>query len=136
MKSSGPPLRRVIQDTVEDKLSDAVLRNEFERFPGVFEVEAEVTKITSAVIDAIKKMSGVLNVKRSGDLLTVSCSKDLKSEIEKTITENNGVLVHIKAQSYTSKALVDVEKNEIVLKTAEKVVPDPEPVGALVGDDK
>jgi len=130
------PLRRVIQDMIEDKLSDAVLRNEFERFPRVFEVEAEVAKITSAVINAIKKMSGVRNVKRSGDLLTVYCSEDLKSQIEKTITENNSVLVHIKAQSYTSKALVDVAGNEIVLKTAEKVVPDPEPVGALMGDDK
>jgi len=130
------PLRRVIQDMVEDKLSDAVLRNEFERFPRVFEVEAEVTKITSAVIGAIKEMKGVLKVERAGDSLTIYCSEDLKSEIEKTITENNGFLVNIKTQSYISKAVVDVEGEEIVLKTKGKPVPHPAAVGALMGDDK
>jgi hypothetical protein len=130
------PLRRVIQDMVEDKLSDAVLRNEFKVSDRVFEVEAEVTKITSAIIDAIKGIKGVLKVERAGDLLTIDCSEDLKSQIEKTITENNGVLVHIKAQSYTSKALVDMEENEIVLKTEGKLVPHPAAVGAFMGDDK
>jgi ATP-dependent Clp protease ATP-binding subunit ClpC len=130
------PLRRVIQDMVEDKLSEAVLRNEFKVFDRVFEVEAEVTEITSAVIDAIKVMKGVLGVERSGNLLAVSCSEDLKSDIEEAIKDNGGFLVHIKVQSYISKALVDVEENEIVLKTEEKLAPHPAPVGALTGDDK
>ncbi len=130
------PLRRVIQDMVEDKLSEAVLRGEFKVFDRVFEVEAEMTEITSAIIDAIKAMKGVLSVKSSGDLLTVYCSEDLKSDIEKIIKDNNGLLVNIKMQSYISKALVDVADNEIVLKAAEKLVPDPAPVGALTGDDK
>jgi hypothetical protein len=81
-------------------------------------------------------MKGVLSVKSSGDLLTVYCSEDLKSDIEKIIKDNNGLLVNIKMQSYISKALVNVEENEIVLKAEEKLVPDPAPVGALTGDDK
>jgi hypothetical protein len=130
------PLRRVIQDMVEDKLSEAVLRGEFKVFDRVFEVEAEVTEITPAIIDAIKAMKGVLSVKRSGDLLTVYCSEDLKSHIEEIIKDNNGLQVNIKMQSYISKALVDVEENEIVLKTGEKLALAPAPVGALTGDDK
>ena len=142
------PLRRVIQEMVEDKLSEAVLRAEFKVFERVFEVEAEMKKvsstvidaemgeITSSIIDAIKAMKGVLSVKRSGDLLTVYCSEDLKSDIEKTIQDNSGFLVHIKVRSYVSKALVDVEENEIVLKTDEKLVPHPAAVGALLGDDR
>jgi hypothetical protein len=126
------PLRRVIQDMVEDKLSEAVLRDEFK----FFEVKAEMTKVTSDVINAIKGMSGVQKVERAGDLLTVSCSKDLKSEIEKTIKDSGGFLVNIEVHKSSPKALVDVEGNEIVLKTAKKPVPDPEPVGALMGDDK
>jgi len=39
-------------------------------------------------------------------------------------------------QSYISKALMDVEENEIVLKAEEKLVPYPAAVGALLGDDK
>ncbi len=130
------PLRRVIQDMVENRLSEAVLRNEFKVFERVFVVEAEMTEITSDIIDAIKAMKGVLSVDRSEDLLTIYCSADLKSQIEKTIKDNDGSFVHIKVQSYISKALVDVEENEIVLKTEEKLVPHAATVGALLGDDK
>ena len=130
------PLRRAIQDMVEDKLSEAVLRNEFKVFDRIFAVEAEVTEVTSAIIDAIKTMHGVLSINRSEDLLTIYCSEDLKSQIEKTIMDNNGFLVHIKIHGYISKALVDLEDNEIVLKTDEKFVPHPSTVGALLGDDK
>ena len=130
------PLRRVIQDMIEDRLSEAVLRNEFKVFDRVFVVEAEVTEITSTIIDAIKAMHGVLSINRSEDLLTIYCSEDLKSQIEKTIMDNNGFLVHLKIHGYISKALVDLEDNEIVLKTDEKLVPHPSTVGALLGDDK
>jgi ATP-dependent Clp protease ATP-binding subunit ClpA len=130
------PLRRVIQDMLEDKLSEAVLRDEFKVFERVFVVEVKMTEITSTIIDAIKVMKGVLSVDRSEDLLTIYCSEDLKSQIEKTIKDNDGLLDHIKMQSYTSKALVDVEENEIVLKTGEKFVVHPAPVGALPGKDR
>jgi ATP-dependent Clp protease ATP-binding subunit ClpC len=130
------PLRRVIQNMVEDKLSEAVLRNEFLRFDRVYAVGAEMTKITSAITDAIKAISGVLSVEKSGDSLSIYCSEDLKSDIEKTIKDNNGFVVNIKMQSYVSKALVDVEENEIVLKTKEKLILHPEAVGASLGEDK
>jgi ATP-dependent Clp protease ATP-binding subunit ClpC len=130
------PLRRVIQNMIEDKLSEAVLRNEFKVFDKVFVIEAEISEITSAVIDAIKVMNGVLSVERSGDLLIIYGSSDLKSHIEKTVAENNGVLIHIKAESYISKALVDVQENEIVLKTQEELIPPSTAVGALTGEEK
>ncbi len=130
------PLRRVIQDMLEDKLSEDLLRDKFKVFERVFVVEAEMTEITSAIIDAIKVIKGILSVNRSEDLLTIYCSDDLKSQIEKTIKDNDGLLDHIKMQSYTSKALVDVGEDEIVLKTGEKFVVHPAAVGALLGDDK
>ena len=130
------PLRRAIQDRVEDKLSEALLSSKFKISERVFVVEARVTEITLTIIDAIKAMKGVLSVDRSEDLLTIYCSEDLKSQIEKTIKDNDGLLDHIKMQSYTSKALVDVGENEIVLKTGEKFVVHPAPVGALPGKDR
>ncbi|MFC2025100.1 ATP-dependent Clp protease ATP-binding subunit [Chloroflexota bacterium] len=129
------PLRRVIQEMVENKLSEAVLRKEFKVFERVFVVEAKMNKITSAITNAIKAMKGVLSVEKSGDLLTIYCSEDLKSYIEETIKDKNDSLVHIKVQSYISKALVDVEEKEIVLKTEEKLVVHPAAVGAAAGDD-
>jgi hypothetical protein len=131
------PLRRTIQDMVEDKLSEAVLRNEFKVFDSVFEIKAEVAEITSSIIDAIKAMKDILSVERAGDLLTIYCSQDLKSHIEKTIKENDGVLTKIKVQEYVSKALVDVEENEIVLKTQGPLISQHDAaVGALMGEDE
>ena len=130
------PLRRVIQDMVENKLSEAILRNEFKVFVRVYVVEAEVTEITSDIIDATKAMNGVLNIETSGNLLTIYCSEDLKSRIEETIKENNGVSVHTSMQSYISKALVDMAEGEIVLKTQEELVPRQTAVGTVAGGEE
>jgi len=67
---------------------------------GRFMVEVQLTEITSAIVDAIKKIKGVVGVERSGDLLLVSCSEDLRPQIAKAIVNNNGLLVQMKIQSY------------------------------------
>ena len=130
------PLRRVIQDRVEDKLSEAVLRGEFKISERVYVIETEITDVAPAIIDAVKALDGVLSVDRSKDLLTIYCSEDLKSQIKETIKDNDGLLVHMGMQSYISKALVDVEENEIILKTDESLAPYPAVVGALLADDE
>ncbi|MFC1931255.1 ATP-dependent Clp protease ATP-binding subunit [Chloroflexota bacterium] len=129
------PLRRVIQDMIEDKLSDAVLQNKFKVFERVFVIEAEIEGITPTIIDAVKSMPGVLSVNRARNSLNIYCSKDLKSNIEETIKDNGGLMVSIKSQSYISKAVIDLVDNEIVLKTDEPLV-SPTAVGALLGDEK
>ncbi len=130
------PLRRAIQDMMEDKLSEAVLRSEFKVFDRVFEIEAELTEITPAILDTVKALKGVFSVESSENLLTVYSSEDLKSDIEKIIQDNGDLLVHIKMNSYVSKALVDVADSEIVLKTDEVPFAGMAAVGALLGDDK
>jgi len=52
------------------------------------------------------------------------------------IVDNKGLLVRMKMQSYISSVKVDVDEGEIVLKSEEKLVLHPAPVGALLGDDK
>jgi ATP-dependent Clp protease ATP-binding subunit ClpC len=130
------PLRRVIQDMVEDKLSEAVLRSEFKVFDKVFEVKAEMTEASPAVVDAIKALKGILSVESSGKELTVYSSADIKAEIERIGRENGDILAHLKMHSYVSKALVDVADSEVVLKTDEAPFPGRAAVGALLGDDK
>jgi ATP-dependent Clp protease ATP-binding subunit ClpC len=130
------PLRRVIQDMVEDKLSEAVLRSEFKVFDRVFEIEAEMTEVTPAVVELIKTLKGVLSMESSENRLTVYSSEDLKADIEKISRENGDILVQLKVHSYVSKALVEVADSEIVLKTDEAPFPGMAAVGALAGDDK
>ena len=76
-----------------------------ETLGGRFMVEVQLAEITSALVEAIKKIKGVVGVERSGDLLLVGCSEDLRPQIARTIVDNNGLLVQMKIQSY---ALEDI----------------------------
>ena len=130
------PLRRVIQDMVEDKLSEDLLRQEFKVFDRVFEVKFSGVKIiapetSSTVIDALKAMKEVLGVDWSGDMLTVCCSAELKLQIEKVIEDNNGSWDKTEAKSYVSLVIVDLKEQEIVIRSAEHFVAHPIAVGAL-----
>jgi hypothetical protein len=119
------PLRRTIQDMVEDKFSENLLRGGFKVFEKVFVAEVKMAEITSPIIDAIKGIDGVFSVERSEDLLTIYGSEGLKPQIEGAIKDNDGVLVRIKIQSYVSSVVVDVEEEEIVLKAEDGIVPRP-----------
>jgi len=72
---------------------------------GRFRVEVQLTETTSGLIDSIRRIDGVVSVERSGDLLLISCSQDLRPQIAKAIVDNNGLLVQMKIQSY---ALEDI----------------------------
>ncbi|MDD5510326.1 MAG: ABC transporter ATP-binding protein [Dehalococcoidales bacterium] len=70
-----------------------------------FKIELQLTEITQGIIDAIKRVKGVLSVDRMEDRLLAGCSKDLRPQIAKAIVEANGLLVEMKIQSY---ALEDI----------------------------
>jgi ABC-2 type transport system ATP-binding protein len=72
---------------------------------GQFRVEVQLAETTSALIDCIKRIDGVIGVEKSGDLLLISCSQDLRPQIAKAIVDSNGLLVQMKIQSY---ALEDI----------------------------
>ena len=72
---------------------------------GRFKVEIQLAETTSALIDCIKQIEGVVGVERSGDLLLISCLDDLRPQIAKAIVDNNGLLIQMKIQSY---ALEDI----------------------------
>ena len=72
---------------------------------GRFRVEVQLAEITSALVDCIKRIDGVVEVERSGDLLLISCLEDLRPQIAKAIVDNGGLLTQMKIQSY---ALEDI----------------------------
>lgn len=72
---------------------------------GQFRVELQLAEITSAIVDCISRIDGVIGVERSGDLLLVSCQRDLRPRIAKVVVDNNGLLVQMKIESY---ALEDI----------------------------
>ncbi len=72
---------------------------------GQFRVEVQLAETTSALVDCVKRIDGVVGVERSGDLLLISCLEDLRPQIAKAIVDNNGLLIQMKIQSY---ALEDI----------------------------
>ena len=65
-----------------------------------FVVEVQLAEITGDIIDRIKRVTGVVDVERSGDLLLVSCIEDLRPQIAKAVVDAEGSLVGIKVQSH------------------------------------
>jgi len=65
-----------------------------------FKIELRLTEITQGIIDAVKRIKGVLGVDKVEDQLLVGCSEDLRPRIAKAIVEADGLLVEMKIQSY------------------------------------
>jgi len=99
------PLRRVIQTMVEDKLSEAVLREEFKVFDRIFEIEATIKnpEIIDDVLKAAKEIPvnleaenteseprvapEILVAERTGDMLEIFSTKSIKYKVENIIKE-------------------------------------------------
>lgn len=68
---------------------------------GRFKVELQLSEITSALVDSIRQIDGVIEVERSGEMLIISCQDDLRPQIAKAIVDHNGLLIQMKIHSYT-----------------------------------
>ena len=144
------PLRRVIQDMIEDKLSESLLRQEFKTFAEVFEIKATIKQpgAVAGIIEDIKGIPGILSAESSEDLLTIFSTKSIKFDVEKIIkealqSENEGGIKdrdilkpRIAENSYVSYVVVDVKDNEIVVESKDGFILPIVAVGALAGDDK
>jgi len=65
-----------------------------------FRIEVRLTEITQDIVDAIKRIEGVLGVERSQEELFINCAQDLRSQIARVIVDADGLLVGMKIQSY------------------------------------
>jgi len=72
---------------------------------GQFRVEVKLTEVTDAIIAAIKEVEGVLDVEPSDEVLSVTCSQDLRPQIARAVINSQGMLVEMKIESY---ALEDI----------------------------
>ncbi len=149
------PLRRVIQNMVEDKLSEAVLRSEFKTFDRVFEIKATIKKpeAMAGIIKAVEKNPSSLSIEGSGGFLTIFSTKSIKFEMEEIIKDQIKEVMkgepegrikdkdilepRVLENSYISYAVVDIKDGEIVIESKDEfVLSNLAAVGALVADDK
>jgi len=68
---------------------------------GTTQIQAQVSELNPALLEAIKKIKGVEEVEASGNFLNIRCNKDLRLEISKAIVENGSFPLLIKTQDYT-----------------------------------
>ena len=67
---------------------------------GKFRVEVQVSKPTSKLVKAINSIKGVNNVETSGDMLLITCDKDLRPQIARSIVDSDCLLVQMKIEQY------------------------------------
>jgi ABC-2 type transport system ATP-binding protein len=67
---------------------------------GKFRVEVQVSKPTSKLVKSIKGIKGVTNVESSGDMLLISCRKDLRPQIARAVVDSDCLLVQMKIEEY------------------------------------
>jgi ABC-2 type transport system ATP-binding protein len=59
-------------------------------------IEIQLSEITDDIIAGIRATRGVLDVRRAGDTLSVSCSEDLRRQISKVIQDKGGLVTQMK----------------------------------------
>jgi ABC-2 type transport system ATP-binding protein len=67
---------------------------------GKLRIEVQVVEPTSKLVKSIKSIKGVTNVESSGDMLLISCDKDLRRQIAKVATECDSLIVQMKIEEY------------------------------------
>ncbi|MDP2917449.1 MAG: ATP-dependent Clp protease ATP-binding subunit [Dehalococcoidia bacterium] len=116
------PLRRAIQDRIEDKLSEELLRGNFKIFERVYEIEIKASKVTTDQLDSIKKIGGVFRVEQSENSIFILCDKDLRNDVTKDIPVDGSKQESMKLRAYVSSVVVDVSEGEIILKSEDDIV--------------
>jgi len=65
-----------------------------------YRIEVQVAQPAPALVDLIKQTEGVINVRISADSLLITCNKDLRPQISKTIVDSGSSLVGMKIEEY------------------------------------
>lgn len=67
---------------------------------GKLTIEVQLAEITHSITEGIKAINGVLNVERSENTLIVTCTDDVRRQISKVISDQNGLIIQMKLQSF------------------------------------
>jgi len=85
---------RLVAQGPVDRLGREALRG------GKYRIEVQVSRVAPALVDALKRVPGVIDVESSGDLLLIGCNEDLRPKIARTIVDSDCLLVQMKIEEY------------------------------------
>jgi ABC-2 type transport system ATP-binding protein len=72
---------------------------------GNYTIEIQLSEITKEIIEGIRAIKGVIRVEHEETSLKITCSEDLRRQVSKVISDNNGLITQMKLQSF---ALEDI----------------------------
>ncbi len=68
---------------------------------GKFQIEVQASPITEKLLAALQKINGMLKIEKQEDsTLLITCEQDLRSQISKTIVDNDSMLTGMKIEEY------------------------------------
>ncbi len=68
---------------------------------GKFQIEVQASPITEKLLAALQKINGMLKIEKQEDsTLLITCEQDLRSQISKTIVDNDSILTGMKIEEY------------------------------------
>ena len=67
---------------------------------GKIVVELQLAEVTKDLLEAIRNVPGVISIDRHDNTLFITCNEDLRRQISKVISDNNGLITQMKLQSF------------------------------------
>jgi ABC-2 type transport system ATP-binding protein len=67
---------------------------------GQYQIEVQASPVTTNLISDIEKIPGVIKVRNTETALLITCDKDIRPQISKTIVNNESLLSSIKIEEY------------------------------------
>jgi ABC-2 type transport system ATP-binding protein len=67
---------------------------------GKIVVELQLAEVTKELLEAIRTVPGVILIERHDNTLFITCNEDLRRQISKVISDNNGLITQMKLQSF------------------------------------
>jgi ATP-dependent Clp protease ATP-binding subunit ClpC len=134
------PLRRVIQNMIEDKLSEAVLRDEFKVFDRIYETKTTLKKpeTMAGIVQAIKELSGILSLEDKKDSLKIFSTESIKFDVTRIIKEQTKEILKnesegntrdkdalepgVMERAFISYVVVDLKDGEIVIESKDNFI--------------
>jgi len=68
---------------------------------GRSQIQIQVSNLTPALLDSLKNIEGVEDIKTQGDFLNIRCDRDLRLEVSRVIVESGAFPLLVKTQDYT-----------------------------------
>ena len=67
---------------------------------GKIVVELQLAEVSKELLEAIRTVPGVISIERHDNTLFITCNEDLRRQISKVISDNNGLITQMKLQSF------------------------------------